>query len=252
MIPIHDDLRARSFPFVNYGLIIANFLVFFYELTRPDLNVWIANWGAIPCLLNASVHTTAVATCSVNGNLGHFSYAGSPYPPLTLLTSMFIHAGWLHILGNMLFLWVFGDNVEDAFGHAGYLVFYLVCGLGAGVGQVAVALSSAVPSVGASGAIAGVLGAYLVLYPRAKVQTIIPIIIIPWFVKVPAFVVMLVWFATQVISSNLFSVAHAMGGSGGVAYMAHIVGFLMGMVIALPLRGRRRSVDSGRWAGSRG
>ena len=246
MIPIHDYLRARRFPFVNYALIIANFLVFFYELTRTDLNAWIANWGATPCLLNAAVHASAVASCDVNGTLGHFTYASNPYPPLTLLTSMFIHAGWLHILGNMLFLWVFGDNVEDAFGHVGYLIFYLVCGLGAGLGQVYTNLNSPLPSVGASGAIAGVLGAYLVLYPRAKIETIIPIVIIPWFVRIPAFVVMLVWFGTQVVSSNLFAVANATGGSGGVAYMAHIVGFVMGMVIALPLRGRRGSVASAR------
>ena len=244
MIPIHDYLRSRSFPYVNYGLIIANFLVFFYELAQPNLNAWIDEWGARPCLLNAAVHASSVATCSVNGALGHFTYAGVPYPPLTLLTSMFIHAGWLHILGNMLFLWVFGDNVEDAFGHVGYLVFYLACGLGAGLGQFYSDTSSVIPSVGASGAIAGVLGAYLMLYPRAKVQTIIPIIIIPWFVRIPAFLVMLVWFGTQVLSSNLFAVANATGGSGGVAYMAHIVGFLMGMVIAVPLRGRRRSIAS--------
>jgi membrane associated rhomboid family serine protease len=246
MIPIHDYLRSRSFPFVNYGLIIANFLVFFYELTRPDLNAWISTWGATPCLVNAAMHGSTVATCSVNGSLGQFTYATNPYPPLTLLTSIFIHAGWLHILGNMLFLWVFGDNIEDAFGHAGYLGFYLVCGLGAGLGQIYSSNSAAIPSVGASGAIAGVLGAYLILYPRAKVETIIPIFIIPWFVKLPAFIVMLVWFATQVLSSNLFAVANAMGGSGGVAYIAHIVGFLMGMAIALPLRGRRRSIDPSR------
>jgi len=143
-----------------------------------------------------------------------------------------------------LFLWVFGDNVEDAFGHLGYLLFYLICGIGAGLGQVFADPTSAVPAVGASGAIAGVLGAYLILYPRASVRTVIPIIIIPWIVRIPAFVLMLFWFATQLIGSNLFSAASAVGGSGGVAYMAHIVGFVLGLVLVLLFRGRRRSIDT--------
>lgn len=241
MIPIRDSLRSRSFPFVNYGLIAANFAVFFYELGRENLNRWIFQWGAIPCFVSATMQGSSTAACNVNGAVGHFQIGA--HPLLNLLASMFIHAGWLHILGNMLFLWVFGDNVEDAFGHLGYLIFYLFCGLAAGLGQVYAAPQAAIPAVGASGAIAGVLGAYLVLYPRATVQTIIPIVIIPWIVRVPAFVLMLVWFAIQVVSSNLFAVANATGGSGGVAYMAHITGFLLGVVLGLLFHGRRRSLD---------
>ena len=241
MIPISDSLRSRSFPFVNIALILVNFAVFFLELSQPNLNDWVFAWGAIPCFVVASLHASTHATCNVQGQVGQYSAQNSP--PLSLITSMFIHAGWLHILGNMIFLWVFGDNVEDATGHLGYLLFYFICGIGAGLGQVLADLQSAIPSVGASGAIAGVLGAYLVLYPRASVQTIIPIFIIPWIVRIPAFVLMLFWFATQLISSNLFTVANATGGSGGVAYMAHIVGFVLGVVLIFVFRGRTRSID---------
>ena len=249
MIPLRDSLRSRTFPFVNYALILANFAVFFFELSQPDLNAWIVSWGAVPCFVSAAAHSSDQAFCSLNGQSGTVPIVGQPF--LTLLTSMFIHAGWLHILGNMLFLWVFGDNVEDATGHVGYLIFYLLCGIGAGLGQIYVDPSSAIPSVGASGAIAGVLGAYLVLYPRASVQTLIPIFILPWIVRIPAFIVMLVWFGTQVLSSQIFSVANATGGSGGVAYMAHVVGFLLGVVLIFIFRGRRRSIDRAQTFGYR-
>ena len=240
MIPIGDSLRSRVFPWVNYGLILANFAVFFYELRTADLNAWIAQWGAVPCLIAGAIGG-GPATCSIQGRLAQF---GTDYGQLLhLFTSMFIHAGWLHILGNMIFLWVFGDNVEDAMGHLGYLLFYLLCGLGAGLGQVFADPSAAIPSVGASGAIAGVLGAYLVLYPRASVRTVIPIIIIPWIVRIPAVVLMLFWFAMQLLSSNLFSASTAVGGSGGVAYMAHIAGFILGVVLVFVFRGRARSID---------
>jgi rhomboid family protein len=239
MIPYGDSLRSRSFPLVNYALILANFAVFFYELTVPNLNAWIVEWGAIPCLVAGAFHGTA--TCNVNGQVGQF-YSDPAYL-LRLITSMFIHGGWLHILGNMLFLWVFGDNVEDAMGHVRYLIFYLLCGIGAGLAQVATSGQSAVPAVGASGAIAGVLAAYLVLYPGASVRTVIPIIIIPFFVRIPAFVLMIFWFATQLISSNLFSISHAVGGSGGVAYMAHVGGFILGLGLVFVFRGRTRSLD---------
>jgi membrane associated rhomboid family serine protease len=241
MIPIGDSLRSRTFPFVNYALILANFAVFFLELSKANLNAWVLKWGAIPCLISSALQGAATATCDVGGRLGHFTTG--PEALVGLVTSMFIHGGWLHILGNMLFLWVFGDNVEDALGHVGYFIFYMVCGIAAGLGQVYSDPQSALPAVGASGAIAAVLGAYLVLYPRASVRTVIPIIIIPWIVRIPAFILMLFWFATQVLSSNLFAVAHAVGGSSGVAYMAHVVGFLAGLILVFVLRGKRRSID---------
>jgi membrane associated rhomboid family serine protease len=240
MIPIGDSLRSRDTPWVNYALILANFTVFLYELTLPDLNAWIVQWGAVPCLIAGAVNGGS-GTCNVQGQLVQISSDGTA--PAGLVASMFIHAGWLHILGNMIFLWVFGDNVEDAMGHIRYLVFYLLCGIGAGIGQVLANPNSAVPSVGASGAIAGVLGAYLVLYPRASVRTLIPIIIIPWIVRIPAFVLMLFWFAVQVIGSSVLSATSAANGSGGIAYMAHIVGFLLGAGLVLVFRGRQRSID---------
>jgi membrane associated rhomboid family serine protease len=241
MIPIGDSLHSRSFPAVNYALILANFAVFFVELTRPDLNGWIAQWGAVPCLIVGALHGGGQATCRVGSQI---AVAPTSIDALeTLFTSMFIHSGWLHILGNMLFLWVFGDNVEDSFGHVGYLVFYLICGLGAGLGQIMVDPTSGVPAIGASGAIAGVLAAYLVLYPRASVRTVIPIFIIPWIVRIPAFVLMLFWFATQVLSSNILAMSPAVGGSGGVAYMAHIAGFILGLILVFVFRTDRRSPD---------
>src|SRR6266567_8984321 len=132
MIPIGDSLRSRAFPWMNYALILINFVVFFYELQTADLNAWIAHWGTIPCLIAGAVSGTA--TCDLQGRLAPFATDNRAF--VRLLTSMFIHGGWLHILGNMLFLWVFGDNVEDAMGHVRYLLFYLLCGVGAGLGQV--------------------------------------------------------------------------------------------------------------------
>jgi membrane associated rhomboid family serine protease len=244
MIPIGDSLKSRTFPFVNYALILANFAVFFLELANSNLNSWTFEWGARPCLISSALHGASMATCALGGEVGRFPTG--PAELLTLVTSMFIHGGWLHILGNMVFLWVFGDNVEDALGHFGYFIFYLVCGIIAGLGQVYSDPQSALPAVGASGAIAAVLGAYLVLYPRASVRTVIPIIIIPWIVRIPAFVLMLFWFGMQVLSSSLFAVTPAVGGSGGVAYLAHIVGFLAGVVLVFVLRGKRRSIDQNR------
>jgi membrane associated rhomboid family serine protease len=251
MIPIGDSLRSRTFPFVNYGLILANFIVFFYELSLPNLDAWTRQWGAVPCLITGALQGSSSATCAVGSRVAQVPTG--PSDLVTLLTSMFIHGGWLHILGNMLFLWVFGDNVEDALGHAGYLIFYLVCGIGAGLGQVFFSdPEAALPAIGASGAIAGVLAGYLVLYPRASVRTIIPIFIIPWIVRIPAFVLMLFWFATQVLSSSLFAVTPAVGGSGGVAYMAHVTGFLLGLLLVFLFRGKRRSIDlEHQWPGLR-
>ena len=228
---------------MNYSLILVNFAVFLYELQLPDLNAWIAQWGAVPCLVTGAV-SGGTANCFVQGHIGQFATDYGAI--LRLLTSMFIHAGWLHILGNMVFLWVFGDNVEDSMGHARYLLFYLVCGIGAGIGQIVFNPAAAIPSVGASGAIAGVLGAYLVLYPRASVRTVIPIIIIPWIVRIPAVVLMVFWFATQAIGSSLFAVSNVVGGGGGVAYMAHIVGFILGLLLVFVFRGSQRSIDVNR------
>jgi|SRR5581483_9725640 len=247
MIPIGDSLRSRTTPWMNWALIIVNFLVFFYELTLmgnpagppfrrdvSELDRWTIEWGTVPCRL----------TDQCPGNeLGRVieREQGPPTEVINLVTSQFIHGGWAHILGNMLFLFIFGDNIEDAMGHLGYLVFYLAGGILAGLAQVWADPSATVPSVGASGAIAAVLGAYLVTYPRASVQVVIPIIIIPFFTQVPAVVMMALWFLTQLVGVG--SVANTTGGAGGVAYWAHIGGFVSGMILVFFFRGRRRSAD---------
>lgn len=244
MIPIGDRLRTRTVPWVNYALIAVNFVAFFYELTLsthpqaqilrgfvritpPPRDVWINEWGLIPQQLTQYLQSPSAHDWRVLERL---------------ITSQFIHAGWLHILGNMIFLWVFGDNVEDALGHLRYLLFYLLCGVIAALAQVFVNRHSPGAIVGASGAIAGILGSYLALYPRASVSVIIPIVIIPFFARVQAFWVMLIWFISQVIS--LAPTANATGGSGGVAYAAHIGGFIAGFVLVRLVATRRRSLSA--------
>ena len=220
MIPISDTVRSRTFPYVNIGLIIANVLVFLYALTldRQEINRWFLDHGVVPIDL--------------------INWLESPSgleEPLTVLTATFIHGGWLHLIGNMIFLWVFGDNVEDALGHIRYLLFYLVAAVGAVALQVAVDQSGTVPMVGASGAIAGVLGAYLVLYPTATVGVLIPLF---WFFgafPVPAFVLIGFWFLLQLFS-GVASIGAATGVTGGVAFWAHVGGFASGFLIVLILR----------------
>jgi len=154
---------------------------------------------------------------------------------------MFMHVGWLHLFGNMLYLWIFGDNVEDKLGHFRFVLFYLLCGLGAALCQVALSPDSTIPTVGASGAIAGVLGAYLVSFPRSKVVTFIPIFIFPWIVQIPAVLYLLFWFAMQLLSG--VSSLNMPEGTGGVAWWAHVGGFLLGMLITVIARSGR----SARW-----
>ena len=244
IIPLKDSLRSRVFPFVNVTILVINIVVFLYELqlggntiqvgrtTMSELDRWTFEWGTVACRVTDS------CPLAFDRALGD-----APSPWLTLFTAMFIHAGWLHLIGNMLFLWIFGDNVEDAMGHLGYLLFYLLAGLLAGLAQIASSPSSTVPGVGASGAIAGVMAAYLILYPGSSVRVLIPIIIIPWFTNLPAFVLMLFWFATQILSGVASLGARATGGAGGVAWFAHIGGFIAGLVLVLFFKTRRRSLD---------
>jgi membrane associated rhomboid family serine protease len=244
MIPYGDSLRSRSVPFVNYTIIAINVLVFLYEVSlsgsvvlvgnRPfdALDQWTLQWGTVACRIS---DTCPVGLERILGD--------APNPWLTLFTATFIHAGWLHLIFNMLFLWIFGDNVEDAMGHLPYLVFYVLVGIIASLAQVASSPSSTVPGVGASGAIAGVMAAYLVLYPGATIHVIIPIIVIPWFTNLPAWVLMIFWFATQVFSGLAELGARATGGEGGVAWWAHIGGFLAGLLLVWFFRSRRRSFD---------
>ena len=244
MIPVGDSLRSRTTPLVNYSIIVINIVVFFYELSLSGRQVligrevmsaldrWTYEWGTVACRVSSS--------CPVAFDR---AFADAPNPWVTLLTATFIHAGWLHLIGNMLFLWIYGDNVEDAMGHIPYLIFYLLVGLLAGLAQVASGPGSTVPGVGASGAIAGVMAAYLVLYPGASVRVLIPIIIIPWITNLPAFILMLFWFVTQVISGVAALGARATGGEGGVAWFAHIGGFVAGLALVWFFRTRRRSPD---------
>jgi len=162
---------------------------------------------------------------------------------LTILTSMFMHGGWMHIIGNMLYLWIFGDNIEDNFGHAKFLIFYLVCGVAASLSHILVDPNSAVPSLGASGAIAGVLGAYLIMFPRNRVRTLLPLVFIWTTIELPAVIVLGFWIVIQIFSQYTDSFRNS--GGGGVAYMAHIGGFAAGLVLCLFFR--RRSNLSARY-----
>ncbi|HKZ43573.1 MAG TPA: rhomboid family intramembrane serine protease [Anaerolineales bacterium] len=208
MFPIGDDDSTRkTFPVITYILIAINVLFFFVEMSGGD--AFIGKWAFVPS-----------------------RFLANPIGDLpTLFTSMFMHAGWLHLGGNMLYLWIFGDNVEDRFGHVKFTIFYLVCGLAATFAQLAFSLSSNIPNLGASGAIAGVLGAYLLLFPSGKVKVLQGQRVI----LVPSLIVIGLWIVLQVFSS-IGSITAA-ADTGGVAYMAHVGGFLAGIVLTFFLRG---------------
>jgi membrane associated rhomboid family serine protease len=208
MMPIGDDNSAnRSVPVVTYTLLVLNILFFFVEVSGGD--AFIQEWAFIPSRFVAN--------------------PGADF--LTLFTSMFMHAGLVHLGGNMLYLWIFGDNVEDRFGPVKFLIFYLVCGLAATFSQLAVSMGSNIPNLGASGAIAGVLGAYLVMFPQSRVHVLQGRSIIP----VPALIVIGLWFVLQLFS-GIGSISDT-ADTGGVAYMAHIGGFVAGFVLATVMRG---------------
>ena len=221
MIPLRDVIPSRTTPYITVTIIAVNALVFVFELRLPltDRARFIEVYGIVP----ASV--------------------GS----LSLLTSMFLHGGWLHFLGNMLYLWIFGDNVEDRVGHGRFIVFYLTCGLAATLAQVVSNPTSVVPIVGASGAIAGVMGAYFVLFPRSRVLTLLPLFIFWELIEVPAILFLGFWFLLQLLS-GVGSVGAGQDVSG-IAFWAHIAGFATGAVaIFLFRRPERQRVD---WWGRR-
>ena len=229
MIPYNaiDTTDAEDImPWTNIGVIVLNFLFFFYELIvnasggDNALSAFIQNYGLVPCEYTAQ--------CAIG--------AGAPTPLwITLFTSMFLHGGWAHILGNMVYLFVFGNHVERSMGHARYLAFYLLCGLGADALEIATAVGSNVPGLGASGAIAGVLAAYLVLFPWARVRTIIFIFIFFTIVTLPAIILIGLWFLLQFFD-GVASLSTVQQGMGGVAYFAHVGGFIAGLVITLLFR----------------
>ena len=224
VIPISDNPGPRRrFPFVNYALILINMAAFIAEVVYGQ------------CFQFAFSTIPYAITHNVEVGLQGCPY-GQPQPVyITLLTSMFLHANLLHIAGNMLYLWIFGDNVEDRLGHIGYLIFYLFCGLVASGAQILVDPNSQLINLGASGAIAGVLGAYLIFYPGSRVRTLIFLGIFITFTTLPAIIVIGLWFVLQLVS-GLQSLNPQMVQSGGVAYFAHVGGFAAGLVIALILR----------------
>ena len=220
MIPLRDKNPTRLVPFVNIAIIIVNFIVFGFEVSKGQaLDQFIREFSVIP---NDIVHA--------------FTRQGFSLKPFEgLFTSMFLHAGWLHLGGNMLYLWVFGDNIEDKLGHVRYIFFYLLCGLISSGLYIYVDPHSLVPTIGASGAISGILGAYVLLFPKARVLTVIPIFIFLQFVELPALVVLGFWIVLQFFS-GLASLGYRTAESGGVAWWAHIGGFIGGLILILPMR----------------
>lgn len=205
-LPLRDVIPSRTAPFVTIILILLNAGAFFVEqtLTEPDLHAVVMTYGLVPAYFSAG----------------------------SLLTSMFLHAGWLHFLGNMLYLWIFGDNIEDRVGHWRFLLFYLACGSAAAFGQIAASPDSLVPMVGASGAIAGVMGAYLVLFPHSRVLTLVWVILYVEVVEIPALFFLGFWFVMQLLSG----VGSLGVRGGGIAFWAHAAGFLAGMALVSVLR----------------
>ena len=231
MIPIRDDQPRFSTPYVNYFIITLNVIAFLFELSigRNDpraLNAFIYEFGVVPRHFALALSGSAHASLSA----GLFS----------IFTSMFLHGSWLHIIGNMWVLYIFGDNIEDHVGHGAYLAFYLICGFAASFTHILLSLPSNVPSVGASGAIAGIMGAYFVLYPRARVLTVVPVFIF-FFWWLPAWIVLGYWFIVQFFSGAATSIAYTNQSTGGIAFWAHVGGFVAGIFLIKVFPQRRRS-----------
>ncbi len=238
MIPLYDNIPSRTVPVVNYTVIALCSLVFLVQMSSsgvPESRDIIEGLGMIP----ARVFNPDIQIEYPNGlalwepKLRAASESLVP-PFLTPLTCIFLHGGWLHFVGNMWFLWIFGDNVEDCLGHRRYLLFYLAAGLTASAAHLWTNTDSTLPTIGASGAIAGVMGAYMVLYPRARVLTVIPLLIFIQVLALPAILVLGMWFALQ-----FYEVLTASADGSGVAWWAHIGGFTMGLVTMLVLRSRK-------------
>jgi membrane associated rhomboid family serine protease len=214
MIPLRDVIPSRTFPFFTIAFIVVNSVAFLFELSLPEraLDSFLQVYGVVPVRFNW----------------------------LAVLTSMFLHGGWLHFLGNMLYLWIFGDNVEDRLGHGRFVLFYLLCGAAAALAHVFMNPSSGIPTIGASGAIAGVMGAYFVLYPQSRVLALLPLFIFWEIIEVPAILFLGIWFLMQFFS-GVGSIAADAVQTGGVAFWAHVAGFLAGIAGVLTLRKPARS-----------
>lgn len=213
MIPLRDTQPSYTFPFVTVAIIVLNVAAFLYEFSMDpyELNFFIAHYGVIP----------------------------TRFQWMDVLTSIFLHGGWMHLIGNMWFLWIYGDNVEDILGHSQYLLFYLLCGVAATMVHVLFNVDSRVPTIGASGAIAGVMGAYVVKFPHSRITTLVPITIFLTTVDIPAYFILLYWFVIQFFS-GVGSVGHSHLSQGGVAWFAHVGGFLAGVALILVMRTEQR------------
>jgi membrane associated rhomboid family serine protease len=222
VIPLRDKNPTKSFPFVTIVLIVLNIAVFIYEISLgAQTELFIAQYGVVPNNIHRMVQL----------------HAFNPLIIITLLTSIFLHGGWLHLAGNMLYLWIFGDNVEDKTGHIRFFLFYVLTGIIASLLQIYINPISTIPTIGASGAISGVLGAYLLMFPRARVVTLIPIFIFIQIAELPAYLILGFWFVFQFLNGMISMGNNA--NSAGIAWWAHIGGFIAGMILIFPFRIRR-------------
>ena len=217
MIPLRDVIPSRTTPYITVTIIILNTLAWFYELALPRdvLPLFLQFYGVVPADFTAT----------------------------TLVSSMFLHGSWSHVIGNMWYLWIFGDNVEDRVGHGRFIAFYLLCGIAAGLGQIAMDPSSTLPTIGASGAIAGVMGAYFVLYPNSRVLTLVFIFFYVEIFELPAIVLLGFWFLIQLFSAGAIAVTANSSGGGGVAFMAHVAGFIFGMIAVFVFKKRHTQME---------
>jgi len=212
MIPLRDVIPSRTTPYITVTIIVLNAIAWLFELALPRdvLPAFLQVYGVVPADFHAS----------------------------TLVSSMFLHGSWMHVIGNMWYLWIFGDNVEDRVGHGRFIIFYLLCGAAAAFGQILIDPTSTLPTIGASGAIAGVMGAYFVLYPQSRVLTLIPLIIFWEIVELPAIFLLGFWFLMQLFSAGAIAVTASTGG-GGVAFAAHVAGFVCGVAGVFVFRKRQ-------------
>jgi membrane associated rhomboid family serine protease len=261
VIPLRDNQPTRRRPVVTFAIIAINVAVFLFSISQPDrslprydgdgrvkvsgFDATTLEYGFVPCELAESCTRPDYGQVEEGSQVVDVRVPDVPVY-LTLLTAMFMHGGWLHLVGNMLFLWIFGNNVEDAMGRLRFIVFYLLSGFAASLTQFAIDTSSDVPNIGASGAIAGVLGGYLLLYPRAKVLTVVPLLIFFYVVEIPAVLVLLTWFALQLLDGSA-ALANP-DASFGVAYFAHIGGFVAGFVLVKPFTAGRGPPPAPRYA----
>jgi len=214
MIPLRDVIPSRTTPYITVTIIILNALAWVVELNLPR--------EALPAFLQV------------------YGVVPADFQPPTLVTSMFLHGSWLHVIGNMWYLWIFGDNVEDRLGHGRFVAFYLLCGIAAAFGQILWDPLSRLPTIGASGAIAGVMGAYFVLYPRSRVLTLVPLFLFWELIEIPAIYLLGFWFVMQLFSAGAIAVTSNTDG-GGIAFMAHVAGFVAGAAGVFVFRRRERA-----------